>query len=258
VVVNLNNPAGAGSAIVEFGLLNAGNDWWWAIDNVQVFTPTVLEVNTSTGQMTILGATQLTGYEISSPAQSLLSTDWRLGNLDAQNLGAAVSLSADFNNSNSVDAADYVLWRNATGAGADANGDGASDQIDYELWKAQFGLSLAHGDSWETLIASNEHLLEFYLLGNSTFSAKSIGHGYNTAIDARDLLFKYSMADGQEFSGVVRYVSGGGTGSTLPIPETPTQILIAIGAIVISSTRGLRPEMALRRTSATCSSAPTL
>jgi hypothetical protein len=226
---------------VEFGLLNAGNDWWWAIDNVQVFTPTVLEVNTSTGQMTIQGATQLTGYEISSPAHSLRSADWQLGNLDAQNFGAAVSLSADFNNSNSVDAADYVLWRNATGAGADANGDGVTDQTDYDFWKAQFGLSLAHGESWETLIAANDHLLEFYLLGNSTFSNKSIGNGYNPAIDARDLTFKYSMANGQEFNGLVRYVSGGGMGSTLPIPETPTQIMFALAAVVGSwSTRWSR------------------
>ena len=39
VVVDLNNPVGAANVIVEFGLLNAGNDWWWAIDNVEVFTP---------------------------------------------------------------------------------------------------------------------------------------------------------------------------------------------------------------------------
>ena len=32
----MNNPAGADSAIVRFGMVEAGNDWWWAIDNVEI------------------------------------------------------------------------------------------------------------------------------------------------------------------------------------------------------------------------------
>jgi hypothetical protein len=36
VTVPLNNPAGAASAVISFGLFNAGNDWWWAIDNLEV------------------------------------------------------------------------------------------------------------------------------------------------------------------------------------------------------------------------------
>ena len=28
-------PAGAASAIVKFGMINAGNDWWWAIDHLE-------------------------------------------------------------------------------------------------------------------------------------------------------------------------------------------------------------------------------
>ena len=36
VVVALNNPAGAKSAVVTFGYFDAGNDWWWAIDNVRI------------------------------------------------------------------------------------------------------------------------------------------------------------------------------------------------------------------------------
>jgi hypothetical protein len=34
--VPLNNPAGATSVVISFGLFNAGNDWWWAFDNVEV------------------------------------------------------------------------------------------------------------------------------------------------------------------------------------------------------------------------------
>jgi hypothetical protein len=36
VVVALGNPAGASSAVITFGYFDAGNDWWWAIDNIKV------------------------------------------------------------------------------------------------------------------------------------------------------------------------------------------------------------------------------
>jgi hypothetical protein len=36
VAVDLNNPSGAGEMVITFGMLDAGNDWWWAIDNVEV------------------------------------------------------------------------------------------------------------------------------------------------------------------------------------------------------------------------------
>ena len=46
ITVNLQNPAGAKSMVVKFGLFDAGNDWWWAIDNIQI---------TGTGNVGILG-----------------------------------------------------------------------------------------------------------------------------------------------------------------------------------------------------------
>ena len=36
VILGLNNPAGASEMVLNFGLFDAGNDWWWAIDNVRV------------------------------------------------------------------------------------------------------------------------------------------------------------------------------------------------------------------------------
>jgi len=39
VVVDLGNPEGATSVVLTFGLFDAGNDWWWAIDNVKVIAP---------------------------------------------------------------------------------------------------------------------------------------------------------------------------------------------------------------------------
>jgi hypothetical protein len=36
ITVDLNNPPGATSVTLTFGLYDAGNDWWWAIDNLKV------------------------------------------------------------------------------------------------------------------------------------------------------------------------------------------------------------------------------
>jgi len=36
VIVPLDAPAGAKTMVLTFGLLNAGNDWWWSFDNVEV------------------------------------------------------------------------------------------------------------------------------------------------------------------------------------------------------------------------------
>jgi len=36
IIVDLDNPPWATSVVLTFGLFEAGNDWWWAIDNVQV------------------------------------------------------------------------------------------------------------------------------------------------------------------------------------------------------------------------------
>ncbi|MCP4640694.1 MAG: hypothetical protein GY851_09690, partial [bacterium] len=36
VAVGITVPEGAQNMVVTFGLYDAGNDWWWAIDNVDV------------------------------------------------------------------------------------------------------------------------------------------------------------------------------------------------------------------------------
>ncbi len=231
VTLNLNNPAGAANVMIEFGLTNAGNDWWWAIDNVEVFSPTVLEVNRSTGAMSILEAADLTGYEITSNGSSLNPVGWRAGNLDAQNLGAAPALTADFDNDNAVDGKDVLTWQRGQGASpaahvqGDADGNGAVDAADLASTLQQFGRSLAPGATWETLIADKKQLLEFDLLGSSSFQKMDIGAGYDTAVDARDLAFAYSSADGLNIPGVVRYIPSAGSVAT---PE-PTGLTLVAG-----------------------------
>jgi hypothetical protein len=36
VVINVDNPPWATSVVLTFGMFDAGNDWWWAIDNIVV------------------------------------------------------------------------------------------------------------------------------------------------------------------------------------------------------------------------------
>ena len=36
VELELNNPAGASEVVLSFGLTEAGNNWWWAVDNIEV------------------------------------------------------------------------------------------------------------------------------------------------------------------------------------------------------------------------------
>jgi hypothetical protein len=52
---------------------------------------------------------------------------------------AAVALAGDYNNSGTVDAADYTVWRTNFGStsnlDADGNGNGAVDAADYVVWR---------------------------------------------------------------------------------------------------------------------------
>ena len=61
VVVPMNNPDGAGEMVITFGLFDAGNNWWWAIDNILVTTDAVpicprtlsADVDTDAGTVTL-------------------------------------------------------------------------------------------------------------------------------------------------------------------------------------------------------------
>jgi hypothetical protein len=78
VDIPVNNPAGATSMQVRWRMLDAGNDWWWATDNIQVYAGTpglrdpVLKVvvDRNTGEVSIVNGTSqpvsLRGYQILS------------------------------------------------------------------------------------------------------------------------------------------------------------------------------------------------
>jgi hypothetical protein len=91
--IALNNPQGAGNVVITWGMENAANDWWWAIDNIRVEAPalTTLRVDPVSGAMELRGnldQVDMTGYEISSASGSLDAAGWQAGNLAAQDVDA--------------------------------------------------------------------------------------------------------------------------------------------------------------------------
>jgi arabinan endo-1,5-alpha-L-arabinosidase len=60
------------------------------------------------------------------------------------------TLPGDYNNDRTIDAVDYVVWRDTlgqsgTGLLADGNGDGIVDGADYNVWRANFGRTAGLG-----------------------------------------------------------------------------------------------------------------
>jgi hypothetical protein len=67
-------------------------------------------------------------------------------------------LSGDYNGNQTVDAADYVLWRKTLGSNsdlrADGNANGTVDQPDLNVWRANFAATLSTVDQGESAIAA--------------------------------------------------------------------------------------------------------
>jgi hypothetical protein len=85
------------------------------------------------------------GQFVTSTATQL---DAELHPIDTSEFSAPIIVNptrGDYNANGTVDAADYVLWRNTRGqavapfAGADGSGNGLVDQADHDFWRANFG-----------------------------------------------------------------------------------------------------------------------
>jgi hypothetical protein len=60
---------------------------------------------------------------------------------------AAPGVNGDYNNNGTVDAADYVVWRNAgpTDTLPNDTTPGTVNSADYDLWKSRFGANSGSG-----------------------------------------------------------------------------------------------------------------
>jgi hypothetical protein len=86
----IENPEGAQSMTIKFGLFDAGNDWWWAVDNIQVLA-------TGGG---LIGDFNGNG--------ALDATD--IDDLTGQVAGGQNPASYDLNSDTLVDGADIGVW----------------------------------------------------------------------------------------------------------------------------------------------------
>ncbi|MEM7386906.1 MAG: PA14 domain-containing protein [Verrucomicrobiota bacterium] len=83
VIIPLNNPEGAAEMVLTFGMFDAGNDWWWAIDNIEVSTGAVLSK--------LVGRRSTVLLEITDTGTSQIDADSLALDIDGQRVEAAVS-----------------------------------------------------------------------------------------------------------------------------------------------------------------------
>ncbi len=68
VVVPLNNPAGATELRLKFGMFDAGNDWWWAVDNIRVGVPPLVTGAAVSGTGFRIEVTEALGFTVDDSA----------------------------------------------------------------------------------------------------------------------------------------------------------------------------------------------
>jgi hypothetical protein len=111
IALPVSNPAG-GSMLVRFGMVTAGNDWWWAIDNVRVST-TEADVNGD-------GSVDIADFDIIR-----------------QNFYEGTTLAeGDVDGDGSVTEADFRIWKNEFGGG------GPNSVPEPSSWALLLGASL--------------------------------------------------------------------------------------------------------------------
>ncbi len=100
--------------------------------------------------------------------------------------------------------------------------------------------TVSPGQSWETLIASESQLLEYFLDGSSTFASVKVGAGFDAVQNAHNLQFRYSLADGREFTGAVVYAAASAAILTaVPEPDALALFLgfLTLGGLVLLRSR---------------------
>jgi hypothetical protein len=157
----LNNPGNGAGMVVRFRMTNAGNDWWWAVDNIVVATPEALALSlevANNGELVIANRTDeavyLDYYEIESPSDSLRLANWT-----------------------SFDDRNVPGFPGGTGAG-----DG---------WEE--GGNLDDGILSESFLSGQSVLQPGAIV--------SLGLGYDSVQDAEDLIFRYGAVPVEAASG---------------------------------------------------------
>jgi hypothetical protein len=207
-----------------------------------------LRVDPTDGQVEIrnssAGDVAFSAYRITSSTGSLNRAGW-----DAISTGAPIpgfpqgdgsgngweapvggNNPADYNSDGSVDAADYVAWRNGN-----ING-----QQGYDDWRANFGAT--GGGSG----GSDNELVEWYLTGQSTLAvggSLSLGQAFDVGGD-QNLTFQFTTSTGVR-TGIVEYGAIGiGVGTAVPEPASIWLLVLAGGGLITRLRRRQRRSAA--------------
>ncbi len=180
VDVSLNyNGAPNTSLQVRFGLLNAANDWWWAMDNIKVNNVNVIVPVSPTLRIdTTSGLAEIVGAGIAPEMINSIGITSVNGNLGPQG-----NVGLSFSKPDSVDGpdADSIVGNNI-------------------------------GESWQLASSGANAFTEFFLDGNSPYvlgRTDSLGRIFNpaTSVANRDVAFTYTTVDGEVLPGPVQYVT---------------------------------------------------
>jgi serralysin len=112
-------------------------------DTIRLFSPLFGEFHSRTFTSVPTDGVMSRVYPMNTPA--INSPTNFAGSTGSVNLAPPAGPTGDYNGNGSVDAADYVVWRNtlnqpvSAGTGADGSGNGMIDAADYDFWRARFG-----------------------------------------------------------------------------------------------------------------------
>lgn len=201
----------AGKLTMEIGGTIPGNEFDRLLVDGSAMLGGILQVNLLNGFLPSFGDSYLLLEAVAGLSGEFANTilpgltnglKWRLEYSPLQvrllvQLQSGGTVPGDYNGDNVVDAADYVVWRNALGSmsmlGADGDGDGIVDQDDYVVWRANFGATAAGGGGTITLpgdynlngwVDAADQVLWRNTLGSTT-SLAADGNG-NGVIDQGD------------------------------------------------------------------------
>jgi hypothetical protein len=109
----------------------------------------------------------LTGQlvQVFSPGGNWRATTRSNGTFSLQPLTAG-GLLGDYNGNGTVDAADYVLWRNGGPLMNESVSPGTVDQADYEFWRSRFGATAGSGTAQAAVPEPSTLLLTIFGLAS--------------------------------------------------------------------------------------------
>jgi hypothetical protein len=153
IELEINNPAGSKSMTITFGMFDAGNDWWWAVDNIAVTaTGNIIPLPTNSCDfdndgMLGIGDIDLLLGEVKAGTNNASFDITKDGIVNSADIVALVegpdklntyigdaNLDGEFNSSDFVTvftAAKYESGNPATWGQGDWNGDGLFNSSDF-------------------------------------------------------------------------------------------------------------------------------